>query len=222
MRKTSIIIFLLIFIVACEDKKPKETHIHIENTTEVLEPKSNFSEENHKFKLKQKKPKQSIEPTIQDTISTFDLLDKNQKPHKVSVSKQKVIFHQQKQGIVLFNIFTTWCPSCVGMIPYLNDLQKKYNKDLFVASVLSHDPIQKDALHKFIAKHKINYFISQGTSNDAFVWVLAKNIHLPQNFSIPLSILYVNGEYFTHYEGAVPIEMIEYDIQEAKKQLKRK
>jgi len=29
--------------------------------------------------------------------------------------------------------------------------------------------------------------------------------------------MYVDGQYFTHYEGLVPIEMIEYDIEQAKK-----
>ena len=47
-------------------------------------------------------------------------------------------------------------------------------------------------------------------------------LHLPQNFPIPLTVMYVDGKYFTHYEGSVPAEMIEYDIQQAQKQLKSK
>jgi len=48
---------------------------------------------------------------------------------------------------------------------------------------------------------------------------MASILELPENFSIPLTVMYLNGEYFTHYEGSVPVEMIEYDIQQAKKQL---
>jgi hypothetical protein len=34
-----------------------------------------------------------------------------------------------------------------------------------------------------------------------------------------LSILYVNGKYFTHYEGLIPIEMMQYDIEQAQKNI---
>jgi hypothetical protein len=71
-----------------------------------------------------------------------------------------------------------------------------------------------------MAKNQVNYFISNGVNNDAYANLLANTLHLPNNFSIPLTVMYVKGEYFTHYEGSVPVEMIEYDIQEAKKQLK--
>ena len=50
--------------------------------------------------------------------------------------------------------------------------------------------------------------------------LLASTLDLPKNFPIPLTVIYVEGKYFTHYEGSVPVEMIEYDIQQAKKQLK--
>ena len=71
-----------------------------------------------------------------------------------------------------------------------------------------------------MAQQQINYFISNTKENDTFAMRLADQLQLDENFSIPLTVIYLNGEYFTHYEGAVPVEMIEYDIQQAKKQLK--
>jgi thiol-disulfide isomerase/thioredoxin len=120
----------------------------------------------------------------------------------------------------MVNLFATWCPPCIGEIPYLNDLQKKYEKELLVVGILTHDDIIQDELETFMAKNQINYFISNGTENDAFATLLASTLDLPKNFSIPLTVIYVEGKYFTHYEGSVPVEMIEYDIQQAKKQLK--
>ncbi len=139
---------------------------------------------------------------------------------KVTVSNQQVIFHNIKKPIVIVNLFATWCPPCIGEIAYLNDLQKKYKTNLFIAGILTHDTIDQPALETFMAKQQINYFISNTPYNDTFASLLAQTLHLPENFSIPLTVMYVEGEYFTHYEGVVPVEMIEYDIQQAKKQLK--
>ena len=136
------------------------------------------------------------------------------------VSDQKVIFQNIVKPIVIVNLFATWCPPCIGEIAYLNDLQKKHQKELFVVGILTHDNIVQAALETFMAKNQVNYFISNSTHNDMFANLLASTLHLPKNFSIPLTVMYVEGEYFTHYEGTVTVEMIEYDIQQAKKQLK--
>jgi hypothetical protein len=70
-----------------------------------------------------------------------------------------------------------------------------------------------------MAKQEVNYFTSYTKENDLFAYLLVQELHLDENFSIPLTVIYVDGAYFTHYEGIVPVEMIEYDIQQAKKQL---
>jgi hypothetical protein len=108
----------------------------------------------------------------------------------------------------------------VGQLSYLNDLQKKHEKDLFVTGVLTHDSIDETLLKTFLAKNQLDYFISNSPHNDAFATLLANTLNLTENFPIPLTALYVNGKYFTHYEGVVPVEMIEYDIQQAQKTLK--
>jgi hypothetical protein len=102
----------------------------------------------------------------------------------------------------------------------MNDLYLKNKKDLLLAGILIHDTINKSELKSFIAKHEIKYFISNSTHNNDFASLIAKTLHLSNNFSIPLTVMYVEGKYFTHYEGSVPIEMIEYDIAQARKTLK--
>lgn len=199
---------LLISLTGCEDKKPDETSIPIEDTTEVfLQPQDNAS---------------GTKPRLMSGTNTFILLNTKSKSHKVTISNDQVIFHHNSKPIVLINIFATWCPPCVGELAYLSTLQKKYSNDLFLAGILTHDYIDLASIESFIAKHGINYFISNSPHNNAFSGLLAKTLHLPQNFSIPLTIMYVDGKYFTHYEGSVPVEMMEYDIQQAQKQLQSK
>ncbi|MCW8821914.1 MAG: redoxin domain-containing protein [Sulfurovum sp.] len=218
----SILFIIFAIFIGWEDKKPDNTPISIENTTEIFTTKAIDDQQDKRFQVEKKRddtlndisddiPK--VEMPQQETF----IFDEN---HTVTVSGQKVIFHKSEQPIVIVNIFATWCPPCIGEIAYLNDLQTKHQKELFITGILTHDIIEQSALKTFISKHQINYFISNSTHNDAFANLLVSTLHLPKKFSIPLTVMYIGGEYFTHYEGTVPVEMIEYDIQQAKKQLK--
>ena len=124
-------------------------------------------------------------------------------------------FHDINQAVVIVNFFSTWCSPCSGEIPYLSDLQKKYKKKLFVAGILINDKQDDNTLKEFISKHHADYFISNSKHNDAFADKVVKELQLPENFSIPLTVIYKEGNYYTHYEGAVPVEMIDHYIQEA-------
>ncbi|GIT99548.1 hypothetical protein TSL6_00550 [Sulfurovum sp. TSL6] len=223
-----LLIVLLIFL-GWEDKQAKPTTLPTENTTEVLTEKVKIDQEDKRFQLGKKEDMlPQVKPSIAEAnisvpeiqLGSFTLINTKVQSHKVTVSDQKVMFQDTAQPILIVNLFATWCPPCIGEIPYLNDLQKKYEKELLVAGILTHDSIAQDELETFMAKNQINYFISNGTDNEAFATLLATTLHLPKNFPIPLTVMYVEGKYFTHYEGAVPVEMIEYDIQQAKKQLK--
>lgn len=208
---------LFIGLTGCEDKKPDTAPIPIENTTEFFTKKAIDKQQDKRFQVEKKKNMLDDIPKAEIIKPETFAFDEN---HTVTVSSQKVIFHKSEQPIVIVNIFSTWCPPCIGEIAYLNDLQKKYHKELFITGVLTHDILDQPALETFVSKHQVNYFISNSTHNDAFANLLARTLRLPKNFSIPLTVMYVEGKYFTHYEGAVPVEMVEYDIQQARKQLK--
>ena len=225
---------LFISLTGCEDKKPDENSIPIENTTQFVSQPEDHSISEKRFKINREiKPlENNTAPTVPSTpeetpeiitgTDTFMLLNTKSKSHKVTLSNDQIIFQNNSKAIVLVNLFATWCPPCIGELSYLNTLQKKYSNDLFLVGILTHDYIDIPSLESFIAKHEINYFISNSPHNNAFSGRLATTLHLPQNFSIPLMVMYVDGKYFTHYEGAVPVEMIEYDIEQAQKQLKLK
>ena len=233
----SLIIVVIISIV-WEDEKPDATPIPIENTTEVISQTDTLVQEEKRFKLERKQeipavdtPKEELSidkiPAEETNISatqkathTFTLVNTKNESHQVTLSDHKITFQQNEKPIVMLNLFATWCQPCIGQIAYFHDLQKKYQKELFVAGILTHDNIDKSSLETFMAKQQINYFIFHTIDNDAFASLLANELRLDENFSIPLTVIYVDGEYFTHYEGIVPVEMIEYDIQQAKKQLK--
>ena len=228
-----ILLIILFIFIGWEDEKPEVASIPTENTTEVFSEKDSDEQEDKRFKIGKKQdelndtpPKTELStPEINISVpekkpETFTLTNTKTESHNVTVFGKKVVFQNTVQPIVIVNLFATWCPPCIGTIPYLNDLQKKHQKELFVIGILTHDTIVPSELETFMAKNQVNYFIANGTYNDMFANLLASTLHLPKNFSIPLTVMYVEGKYFTHYEGSVPVEMIEYDIQQAKKQLK--
>lgn len=226
-----LILILLIGLSGCEEKTQDDTAVPVENTTKVFPKKEIDTQEETGFNLDQNQgalpdtpdeaesSKPEI-PQLETGADTFILRNTKAFPYKVTISNEKVIFHENAKPIVLINLFATWCPPCVGQLPYLDDLQKKHEKELFIVGVLTHDTTDEPLLKTFLAKNNLNYFISNSPYNDAFATLLASTLQKPENFSIPLTAIYLEGKYFTHYEGVVPVEMIEYDIQQAKKQLK--
>jgi len=164
------------------------------------------------------KPKviKKIEPKEYKFI--FNNLEKHSQ--KITVKKNYYNFLDIKQPIVMMNFFSTWCPPCIGQIPHLNKLQKRYKKNLFVLGLLIHDDIKNSNLDRFIASQKINFFISSHQDkNIEFANFISPKLQLNSNFPLPVMILFVKGRYYTHYEGSIPEEMIESDIKQALKKI---
>ncbi|AFL68239.1 TlpA family protein disulfide reductase [Sulfurospirillum barnesii] len=109
--------------------------------------------------------------------------------------------------VVLVNFFTTWCPPCKAEIPHLINLQEKYKEHFVIISVLLEENKSNEEIQSFIKFNAINYIITNGPENFEF----AKNVGGVKN--IPFMFLYDrNGNYSTHYVGAIPEEMIDADI----------
>jgi len=151
--------------------------------------------------------------------ATFEILDMQKETYSATVSEEGLLLQNHTKPIVLIQLFATWCNPCVGEIAYLNDLQEMHQEDLFVAGVLTRDTIDTSTLNAFTQEHHINYKIMHSESNDAFATHIAQQLDIQGTFPIPLIVIYLNGKYYTHYEGSVPVEMIKHDIKQAKKQL---
>jgi len=124
-------------------------------------------------------------------------------------------FSNIQQPIVMLTLFATWCPPCRGQIPHLSNLQKKFKKELFIVGALVHDDIKDEAFQKFINAEKALFFISKNQKeNLKFAHMITPKLRLEKEFPMPLMILFFKGKYFTHYEGSMPEEMIESDIEQ--------
>jgi thiol-disulfide isomerase/thioredoxin len=192
---------LLLCFTGCEDKKPETT---LEKNKDTVSEK-NVSKQEHLSK-------EEIEIRKKHTFILNDMHDDN---HTVSIENKRLEISNVKEKLVLVNFFATWCPPCRGEIPYLADLQKKYKGDLFIAGILVNDTPDNKDLNAFIERYGINYYLSTSEQNDAFAELVGKRLKVGEDFPLPLTILIKNGYYYSHYEGAVPVEMLEYNIKKA-------
>ena len=117
--------------------------------------------------------------------------------------------------ILLIDIFATWCPPCQASASHLSALQKKYKNDIKVIGVSIEDGIATKNLKAFKQQHNANYTLVHSQENRRLINDIAKELHMGQNFGIPLLAIYKNGKLLHFYQGIVEEEFIESDIKQA-------
>ena len=206
-------IFLLLF-TACNNEEPIETtELNVSSVTVKKTP----------LIIPQEKPK-PIKKTIPIIPKEYQFIFKDLEQHSTTLKIKNDVyrFSNIKQPIVMVSLFATWCPPCRGQIPHLSNLQKKFKNNLFILSALVHDDCSNEKLKKFTIAQKVMFFISNNQKeNLKFAEMITPKLGLTKDFPLPLMILFVNGKYFTHYEGIMPEEMIESDIQQVLKKIKK-
>jgi len=210
MKNNFYILLTLIFIFnACEaDTLTKKPPIE----TEAIKQPIQKEKEN----LKQREIEITVPPNkIPQKEYTFTFKNLQDKKSLIKMENDIYTFKNIKQPIVMVTIFTTWCPPCRGQIPHLTNLQKKFKENLFILGALVYDDIKERELKKFIIAEKALFFISKSQKeNLKFTEMITPKLRLDKDFPMPLMILFFKGKYFTHYEGSMPEEMIESDIEQ--------
>lgn len=219
---------LFLTFTGCEEKKPEQDSIPVENTTVIITQENKVDLPQKVQQIKEVKEIQSTTEKIPEEIhpqpvknhdNTFILLDIEEKSYTAKLTQKGLIFPHNTKPIVLVQFFATWCAPCLGEVAYLNDLQEANEEDLFVTGILTRDNIDTPSLHTFINEHQINYMLLRNQTDDTLGGDIAQKLGIEGTYSIPLIVIYLEGKYYTHYEGSVPVEMIKYDIKQAKKQL---
>ena len=201
---------LLLLFWGCADEKqekesptPKKQEQHTVTTTKVTTSTK------------------STPPKPTPTAYHYQFKNLNEEVSLLDSKNDIYTFKNIKQPIVIVNVMSTWCPPCRGQLPHLSKLQQKFKENVFVMALLVHDDIPQDKLKKLLIAEKVLFYLSvTQKENLKFINMLAPKLGLSSEFPMPLTIVFVRGKYFTHYEGMIPEEMIESDIKQLLQKIK--
>ncbi len=220
-----ILITLTLLLLGCgESSNESDSHLLLkeENTLNsklVPVTKNNTSISQKNIPLKKESARQEATPTNY----YYEFKDLKNQANILDIQNDKYNFKNIKQPIIIITIMATWCPPCRGQIPHLSKLQQKFKKHIFVMSTLVHDDISKEKLEKFIISQKMRFYLSvDQKENLKFIEMITPKLGLNKDFPMPLTIVFVRGKYFTHYEGMIPEEMIESDINQLLEKIKKR
>jgi len=204
--------FLLLLFLGCADEKQeKNTPTPQKQESSTIPPKTVTTST---------KPK----PTQKKPISKayhYQFKNLKEEVSLLNIKQDIYTFKNIKQPIVIVNVMSTWCPPCRGQLPHLSKLQQKFKKNVFIMALLVHDDIPQAKLKKLLITEKVLFYLSvTQKENLKFINMLAPKLGLSSEFPMPLTIVFVRGKYFTHYEGMIPEEMIESDIKQLLQKIK--
>jgi len=164
------------------------------------------------------KMSQKVDINISKRIKNSYLIeDIDKRETKVVFSEDRVYVKRVIQPIEIFYIFSTKCPPCRGMLPYLSMLQRRYSKDIFIIGIVI-DKIDFGNLREFMKRYDATFFISDSIDNTLLIDRLIKENKISKNYLLPLTIIYRRGEKVIDISGAVPYEMLETIIKQEKKE----
>ncbi|STP02433.1 TlpA family protein disulfide reductase [Helicobacter canadensis] len=209
MKKVILALMILgigLFFNACE--KPKET---LETTQEqaTLENLNILMNNGEKLIINQR--------NTQDKNHNF----KNIEPKKANVL-QDLLVTSDKKNIKLLFFFTTWCEPCVAILSHLENLQKQFGDEIGIYGIAIDDLVGEtenfqESVEVFIQENQYFLPLAYGKNREELFSALG-GID-----GIPLIVLYdEKGEYIIHYLGAIPEEMMEFDLSQSVAKMRTK
>lgn len=123
---------------------------------------------------------------------------------------EKATLQQLRGQVVLLNFWATWCKPCVGEMPLLAELAKKYHdRGLVVVAASLDDPAERDTVERFAGR------LPEGME----VWVgatLDDMSRLKMGSAVPVTVLLDReGHVLGARQGAITEGLLDSDIEQA-------
>ena len=215
MKKTNLLLILsFLLLLGCEETKTKETYITVENTTEIFTPKENKQQKLNYTKEK-KQNNHTKKPTNKNLKKTFTLNTSKENNFVLHIDNKHISVDTIQTPLILISLFNTKSNQNSTELPYLLRLKNKYKKQLTVLTILVDQEEKNKVLQAYPELSDIYYFFTHKEEMTQFMQTIKKILEIKEKLTLPLSILYKNGNYYIHYEGSTPIEMLEHNIHQA-------
>ncbi len=167
--------------------------------------------------------KEPIKPFKIGDIITLKGVEGGEK--KIKRVKGGFEFVDNKNQIIMFDIFGTFCPPCQKEAPNLTALQIDYSSKLSIVGLTYlEDVSDKYVVDNFSDKYNAHYFISNSKLNERIVETITKDIDYKKAILLPFKVVLKNGKYQTlkdvweakegikFYIGDVGIKTIKDDL----------
>ncbi len=178
---------IALFLTACDQKKSPDKAVQTQT---------------------QESTKTKIPTKVEKNVLT--LTDIQGKSYPLRATQNGIKFDGLEGKVVLLDFFATWCPPCRAEIPHLVNLQEKYKGKIQILSILMEEDKDNQDVIAFSKEHTFNFPILNSKEN----FLLSQALGGIR--SLPTLVMYdKEGNYFTHYVGAAPEEMIEADLKKA-------
>jgi len=214
VNKTNLLLLLtgiLLCCTGCEEKKTDEKPLFVENTTEVFTQKDKqIQEEKQQMSMQKSVSKDTASKQADPSGNTYILQSVANDTRKLALGNQNISFGHVKEPVILLTLLSSFSHPYLMQTASFEKLQKKFKDSLFIASISS-KPIDDENTKKL---KKANYFISSNKNNEKIISAVYSGLNIDDNTS-PLTIIYKNNAYYSHFEGPIPIEMLKYEIQQA-------
>ena len=128
----------------------------------------------------------------QKNKTSFNIKD-TKNTYSISLIDDKLKVKGYNKSIVMLNIFDAKCKSCLNQIKSLKKLEKKYKEKLLLLTLFTNKDEEE---------------------NNTFIQAVHERLSI-SNTILPLSIIFKDTTYYSHFENITPIEMIRHDIQNA-------
>lgn len=145
---------------------------------------------------------------------TFALEGYDKTPYTVTKQGRNVTLKEAEGKVLVLDIFGSWCPACKVVAPHLSNIQKQFEGKVQVMGIMIDSNKPHTVAKEFATRYGASYPITNTPENHKLAGRIAADMQQPRSYPIPLMVMYdQQGNYYRHYIGAVPEEMIARDIQ---------
>lgn len=133
----------------------------------------------------------------------------------INLKQIEALLSEKRQGLIIINLWATWCPPCVAELPYFENIYKNYPRDkvhIYLINIEGKESKEK-VLEPFLKKNPLPcpvYLLEDGTPEE-----LEKVLKTEISGALPITLFYnSDGKLIKKFEESITEEKIKSILKE--------